>query len=442
RVSYRESGEATWLATVEVATTSYTPTGLVPGTTYEWAVRTLCDDIPTESSLVFGPDFTTTGSVVCDDPTNHTVTNLTNNSVTLSWDPAAGSVNYRIAYRRTTEPTWEQIIVQTDTSINLTGLFESSTYIWAVRNLCAQTDSDLIFGTNFTTLGGVPCDDPTNLQTSNITSSSVTLDWDAASGSVEYRIAYRPVNTGPWEGIIEQTGTTLNLAGLTAGTTYEWAVRNLCAMDETSDLIFGPDFVTLGGVTCEDPTNLQTSNIGSTTVTLTWDAAGGAVNYRIAYRPVNSGGSWEAIIEQPGTTLNATGLSSSTTYEWVVRTLCSGTETSDLIFGPEFTTSGTIDGSSAISINDKDDAGALLDADFRNSVHVYPNPSSGQFNIKVGTVSPNDQLVVYNALGKVLMTQRLESRSATLDLAGFGKGMYLVRVLNEERITSKTLIVR
>ncbi|MFN0275798.1 MAG: fibronectin type III domain-containing protein [Chitinophagales bacterium] len=71
------------------------------------------------------------------------------------------------------------------------------------------------------------CDTPTGIFANNITSNSAKINWTAVSGATKYTIQYRPTGTTAWLKK-SSTGTSKNLTGLTAATTYQYRVRTMC----------------------------------------------------------------------------------------------------------------------------------------------------------------------------------------------------------------------
>lgn len=85
------------------------------------------------------------------------------------------------------------------------------------------------------------------------------------------------------------------------------------------------------------PTGLGSSNVGTTTATLSWNAVSNA-SYDVRYRPV--GGSWTTA-SVSGTSTDLTGLASGTQYEAQVRSTCPDNSTSAYSSSVNFTT-GTV----------------------------------------------------------------------------------------------------
>ena len=66
---------------------------------------------------------------------------------------------------------------------------------------------------------------PTNLVTSNITSSSVDLSWDASACVTSVNLKYREVGAGSWNPNVNNATSPYLLSGLLANTSYEWTVK-------------------------------------------------------------------------------------------------------------------------------------------------------------------------------------------------------------------------
>ncbi len=63
-------------------------------------------------------------------------------------------------------------------------------------------------------------------------------------------------------------------------------------------------------------------------------------------------------------------------------------------------------------------------------VKVYPNPSSGLFNVQISN-SYNNQIEVYNMLGERVYSAKQVSKNTSIDLSGKSSGVYFYRVSNE-----------
>jgi hypothetical protein len=73
-----------------------------------------------------------------------------------------------------------------------------------------------------------------------------------------------------------------------------------------------------------------------------------------------------------------------------------------------------------------------------NRTAIYPNPSSGVFNIVVeGSCMVN----VVDITGRTILTKQVNSNNKTIDLTNFGKGIYLVKLISGNDVAVKKVIV-
>lgn len=162
--------------------------------------------------------------------------------------------------------------------------------------------------------------------------ASAQVSWNAvtATGLTGYNVYQRTdpgdlaagwtkVNTNP------VVGTSLNVTGLTNGTTYYFSVTSVSAADESA---FAPK-VSAKPVLPADttppppPTGVgATAGSGSALVAWTPPATGEPTGYKV-YRSTTSSGPWTLLTTNPvaGSSYNATGLSNGTEYFFAVTSL-------------------------------------------------------------------------------------------------------------------------
>jgi hypothetical protein len=71
------------------------------------------------------------------------------------------------------------------------------------------------------------------------------------------------------------------------------------------------------------------------------------------------------------------------------------------------------------------------------SLKLYPNPSNGQITIEQEGLQ---KVVVYNALGQVLLNKETSSDVLQLDLSSFENGLYWVKISSHNGIEIRTLV--
>ena len=275
---------------------TYTASGLTPSTSYNFTVSDTASPAGESTHAATAPAYVTTLSVAQQlqlVPTNLQASNITMNSLTLTWQEP---------WNATLCSVYQGGILQgTTTSLtyNITSLTPGTSYTFTVTDTTSYGESAKSSPLTVQTTA-LPV--PTNLQASNIASTSLNLTWQGVADP-EYYTVYQ-------NGIIEGTTTYLNIEvdNLSPGVAYNFYVTGTTTYGESgnSNTVTA---TTLSQGSIE--ITLQASNITSNSLTLTWEAVSGSCYYYTIYQ--NS-------IEL-GTTTSATypvsGLSPSTTYTFI-----------------------------------------------------------------------------------------------------------------------------
>ena len=117
---------------------TYTVKGLAAGTTYDFYVRTYCSE--SEQSTAVKATFTP----VCNAPAKVDISELTHNSVSLSWSAVAGISKYQyLCLRANSTPNWEDVKEVETLTVTVDTLQPSTTYDFYVRSYFnAETQSE------------------------------------------------------------------------------------------------------------------------------------------------------------------------------------------------------------------------------------------------------------------------------------------------------------
>ena len=137
---------------------------------------------------------------------------------------------------------------------------------------------------------------------SSVTNANYTYSWSDASGVIS-----------------GATGSTYSVS--TAGT-YSVTVTTPAGCSSTSNS------VVVNVTTVSTPTGLSTSAIQLDRATMNWSSVTNAHHYDVRIRSQASAGSWTLIPNLLTTSRTKTGLSSSTVYEWQVRSACNSDSSS------------------------------------------------------------------------------------------------------------------
>ena len=76
--------------------------------------------------------------------------------------------------------------------------------------------------------------------------------------------------------------------------------------------------------------------------------------------------------------------------------------------------------------------------EFQNNIHIYPNPSTGIVNVENVAGST---ILVYNVLGEVVSSIANADQFNAIDLSNFDNGTYIVKILSNNNVYTKKLIL-
>ncbi len=162
-----------------------------------------------------------------------TVSNITQNGATINWPAVSCANKYRVVVKNVSTGVQTTTIVSA-TTFNLSGLLPSTNYQVRIRTQCSQNGSVLSQFSpiaSFTTLNsqGIQCLPPSIINPVVTTTTTATINWNAAAGAVQYNIRYRTTGTTAWTTLVIAgtiTGTTIQ--NLIPGTAYEYQIRTKC----------------------------------------------------------------------------------------------------------------------------------------------------------------------------------------------------------------------
>lgn len=217
----------------DLTVTSFSPSNLIPGTTYYWRVAAKGDPfcVPSYSNVSAVRSFTT--SVGCDAPQAFGLTapadgaTSLGSSVLLSWQAAAGASTYDVFLGPSNPPAL--LTTTTATSLSVFSLLPGTTYYWNVvaRAACDRSKTTATTVRSFSVAGGCPApaafvqiapapgaaDVPT----------TTSLEWSASANASTYDL-YLGTTTPPPIYLPDLSGTRLTISGFAPGRTYHWRV--------------------------------------------------------------------------------------------------------------------------------------------------------------------------------------------------------------------------
>lgn len=260
-------------------------------------------------------------------PQNLSTSNVTSTGARLNWASTAAD-SFLVRYNEAGSTVYFYKTVKPGTSINTTisGLYPNITYQWQVRTWCNRGISGAYQTTpaSFTTLNqSVACVPPNLTTTTAINPNGATFSWSNLITADSFMVRYNVRNTTSYVWVkMPGSQRTLTVTGLLPNTSYDWAVRCICASAPSQAYSATNTFTTLS-TTCGTPDAalFTSSQITSSTATVGWRSLTGAISYNVRYA-VRSSGNWLAATSTT-TSRALSGLQPSTWYEFQVQAVCS-----------------------------------------------------------------------------------------------------------------------
>ncbi|MCO6491199.1 MAG: discoidin domain-containing protein [Phaeodactylibacter sp.] len=245
-------------------------------------------------------------------PANVAVSNLGENSFTLSWNASTDDVGVT-GY----DVLLDGAVVDSTSGLSYayTGLSAGTAYIPGVR----ARDAAGNVSAAATIQASTNCQQPNgHAAASGITATGATVSWDSLAPGpykLRYRKYYAPTPwIHPWHYVDSIYAASQAISGLDPETEYQWSVADLCGTQEVYS--WNKTFTTTADITPPtSPTNLAVSAISQSSLTLNWAASTddvGVTGYEVLL---------DGVLVTTTSTLSYAyaGLSAGTTYTLGVR---------------------------------------------------------------------------------------------------------------------------
>ncbi len=280
------------------------------------------------------------------------------------------------------------------------------------------------------------CEAVSTISHSNLTPTSVRLNWVPTTNAHHYEIRGRAVTNSTWTTITIAAGSPniKNVFGLGSNNSYIWQIKSWCNAAETLDSPWS-DLDTFTTV-CAAPDSIWTSPVSGQAAQLNWTAVSGAEGYEIRGRNTESPNWVNILVGSFNTSKQVLGLTPGTTYEWMVRTWCdaNGVNKSSYTSLDQFTTTN------AARLGGFN-SGASLEAQF--SASIFPNPTIGFVRIELATLSSatETQLSIFDLSSKLIENHSFSSRSETFDFNHLSAGVYYLQLESGKHVWHEKLII-
>jgi hypothetical protein len=321
-------------------------TGLTASTAYTLTLRAYDMIQGTEDSNVVTSTATTTAAMTTF-PGASSISNITTSSARINWTHIADAVSYKIYNMTSGTAVLAGIVSAPTANFTIPSLAASTNYIFRVRYVNASNVEDSnATNQSFTTSSPITFAGLTSI--SNVTGTTMQLNWSHVAGAITYRIdnvtSGTPVTLATTTAPINYKVVT----GLTQGTTYIFRVRAIdtYGTEDTNSVQVTQATtsvsITHNGWTDAYSVGKKVSYDGSTITAasqrLEWNemtpSAGSISSYNL-YRSTSPSGTWtqvngSAISTNSGNpvsyTVDASALTASIAYYYQVRAVVSGSE--------------------------------------------------------------------------------------------------------------------
>lgn len=281
-----------------VTGTTYTDNTAANGTTYFYVIRSFngADSADSNEATIQPIAAVTIASV----------TSPSSTSLQVTWGASAGAATYDVRYGTATGSYTTTLTNQTS-PYTITGLTANTTYYIVVRanNAVGAGTSVTSSESSFKTATGAPVG-----LVASASPGQVGLNWTAVTGAASYTV-YRGTTSGSLTSLATGVGTNAYLDTTVAnGTTYFYAVTasNGSESAQSSEVSVRP----IANFSISALTALS-----STSLSITWGAAGGAATYDVRYG--TSSGVYLGTVTGVTSPYTLTGLTANTQYFVVVR---------------------------------------------------------------------------------------------------------------------------
>ncbi|HNW89817.1 MAG TPA: M43 family zinc metalloprotease [Bacteroidales bacterium] len=306
------------------------------------------------------------------------------------------------------------------------------------------------------------CGTPSGLGATGITTTTATLNWNAVSGASSYNIQYRQSGTTPYT-TTTSTTTSKAISGLTAGTTYEFAVQAVCSVTGSYSGLTTFTTLTAGG--CTD--NYESNNTLATAKTIPVNTAINAligtsidVDYykfsntsaqkKIKVTLTNLPADYDLLLyKSNGTTLIAASQSSGTNSESIVyNNAKAGTYVLKIYgYSGAYSASSCYTLTASISSTSWKGLEEVMDeADTPRDIMIYPNPANDNLNVTYNAEGDGDvQISIYDLAGRLMNTNNFSATKGlndySMNVSALAKGLYVLTLKNGTTLFNQKLII-
>nr|XP_045008946.1 tenascin-N isoform X2 [Jaculus jaculus] len=274
-------------------------TGLSPGVEYKVYVWAEKGDRESKKANTKAP-------TDIDSPKNLVADRVTENTVTVSWDPVQANIDrYIVSYTSADGETREVPVGKEKTSTMLVGLrpgMEYKVHVWAQKGTQESKKAN--------TKAPTGIDSPKNLVAEQVTENTATVSWDPVKADIDrYVVRYTSEDGETREILVGKEERSTTLTGMRPGVEYHfdvWAQKGTQESRKAS---------TKAPTDIDGPKNLVTEQVTETTLTVSWDPVEADIDrYMVRYTSAD-GETREVPVSKEESSTVLTGLRPGVEYE-------------------------------------------------------------------------------------------------------------------------------
>ncbi len=385
-------------------------------------------------------------------------TGVCSGQVNLNWTAVATATQYDIY--RLDAGTGQYVLAAADvtgTSCVVSGLTPGASMWFTIRSKNSTTGavSERAVAINRTVSAAScnnNCPDPGGLSATPVGSATATLNWSAAATATSYNVDYKAASSSTWiNAAMGTTSLSVNLAGLTPTTLYDWRVQSNCSGGSSNYKT--AQFTTTAVVVCPGPYDISTngSRSGAATIPLNTDikglinpsndndyykfviTTGGTITMTLTTLPTN----YQLALQNSSGSVLQSSTNSGTGNETINRTVTAGTyyarvypsgssnwnASSCYTLRVQTGTATRMEGDDVVVSNDK-------------NLVLYPNPANDRLNVFIDGLQGRADIRMYDAAGKEVMLKITSTANTGLDISKIPNGIYMIQVNYDNRVSS------
>lgn len=305
-----------------LAGTSFAATGLTASTTYFFAVKAVLSGTSSAGSNTASA--TTQAPVPPSAPSLLTASATSSSQINLSWAASSTSADTYTVYNGSVVA----VSGLASTNYSVTGLSASTAYTFTVVAVSSTGTSTASNAASATTQAAsvVPPAAPYGLSASPGSASQVNLNWQPSTTSAVTYGVYLGTVSGVTSTLVASglTNQSAAITGLLDNTTYYFTVKAVSSAGASSS-VSNQASATTQALPATPPESLSATAASSSQINLSWPAVTNTgATYAVYYGTASGATNTLLVTGIAATSYQATGLTASTTYYFIVRSISAG----------------------------------------------------------------------------------------------------------------------